>query len=189
MPATGFHAIRGGGATARFAAGEAELLRGLVSQVAELLGEDLAAPPPEAATADPAASLEDLIRISENSQLPTDPVLARLLPDAYQDDQDASGEFRRYTEQSLRSGKVAAARTVLDTLPPDGGRIRLTEEQSQVWLRALNDIRLALGVRLEITEDRDDMLERASRGGQDAAGLWVYDWLSLLQETLVESIW
>ena len=48
----------------------------------------------------------------------TIPVLARLLPDAYRDDTEAAGEFRRFTEQDLRSGKVAAARTVLDTLPP-----------------------------------------------------------------------
>ena len=48
---------------------------------------------------------------------------------------------------------MAAAKTVLDTLPERGGRISLSEPQAQVWLRALNDIRLALGVRLGVTED------------------------------------
>ena len=59
---------------------------------------------------------------------PEDPVLARLLPDAYRDDPEAAGEFRRYTEQDLRSGKVAAAQTVLATLPAKGGQVRLGPE-------------------------------------------------------------
>jgi hypothetical protein len=130
-----------------------------------------------------------MFTLSDSAMLPDDPVLARLLPDAYPDDPAAAGEFRRYTESGLRSGKVAAARTVLDTLPEGGGRVRLSAEQAQAWLRSLNDIRLALGVRLEVTEDRDAMLERADQGGPQAAGLWIYDWLTLLQETLVEALW
>ena len=39
-----------------------------------------------------------------------------------------------------------------------------------------------------VTEDRDAMLKRASQGGPQAAGLWIYDWLTLLQETLVEAL-
>jgi hypothetical protein len=130
-----------------------------------------------------------MFALSDSATPPDDPVLARLLPDAYPDDPAAAGEFRRYTESGLRSGKVAAARTVLDTLPEDGGRIRLSPDEAQAWLRSLNDIRLALGVRLEVTEDRDAMLERASEAGPRAAGLWIYDWLTLLQETLVEALW
>ena len=84
---------------------------------------------------------------------------------------------------------MAAARTVLDTLPEDGGRIRLSGDQAQAWLRSLNDIRLALGVRLEVTEDREATLGRAGHDSPQAAGLWIYDWLTLLQETLVEALW
>ena len=130
-----------------------------------------------------------MFALSDSAMLPDDPVLARLLPDAYPDDAAAAGEFRRYTESGLRSGKVAAARTVLDTLPEDGGRIRLSADEAQAWLRSLNDIRLALGVRLEVTEDREAMLERAGQDSPQAAGLWIYDWLTLLQETLVEALW
>jgi Domain of unknown function (DUF2017) len=180
----GFRGVRGGGATARFAAVEAMLLRDLVSQVADLIGEGL--PPDQGESTE---TLEQMVGLSDNSRLPDDPILARLLPDAYRDDQDASGEFRRYTEHGLRSGKVAAAQTVLDTLPATGGRVLLTEDQAQAWLRALNDVRIALGVRLDVSEDRDEMLDRADRGGQEASGLMVYDWLSLLQSTLVQAIW
>ena len=211
LPGRGFRAARGGGATARFARAEAMLLRNLVGQVAELVGGDqpLAGerPPgaqpgagePSGAGERPLAEGEDVVpdsrqleamfALSDSAMLPDDPVLARLLPDAYPDDPAAAGEFRRYTESGLRSGKVAAARTVLDTLPEGGGRVRLSVDQAQAWLRSLNDIRLALGVRLEVTEDREAMLERASQGGPQAAGLWIYDWLTLLQETLVEALW
>jgi hypothetical protein len=211
LPGSGFRAIRGGGAAARFAPAEAMLLRNLAGQVAALVGgeQSLTGEPPAPAEPPPAGEqpgaeeqpgagdeavvdsgqLEAMFALSDSAMLPDDPVLARLLPDAYPDDPAAAGEFRRYTESGLRSGKVAAARTVLDTLPEGGGRIRLSAEQAQAWLRSLNDIRLALGVRLEVTEDRDAMLERASEAGPRAAGLWIYDWLTLLQETLVEALW
>jgi hypothetical protein len=177
----GFRRVRRGGAAARFGTTEAQLLRGLVGQVAELLGED----PPGAAGADPAVQM---LGLSENSELPDDPVLARLLPDAYRDDQDSSAEFRRYTEHSLRSGKMAAAQTVLDTLPDEGGEVRLTADQAQAWLRSINDVRLALGVRLDISEDPGELERRAGEGGPQAAALWIYDWLSFLLGTLVDAL-
>ena len=120
---------------------------------------------------------------------PDDPVLARLLPDAYRDDTEAAGEFRRFTEQDLRSGKAAAARTVLDTLPEEGGKVELSEQDAQVWLRALNDVRLALGVRLEITEDTAQRSQDLDPADPRSAYLWVYDWLTYLQETLVRALW
>jgi Domain of unknown function (DUF2017) len=218
----GFRAVRGGGATARFAPAEAVLIRNLAGQLAELVGGDQplagerppgaqpgAGDPPGTPEAPGAAEapgtgerapageedavpdtgqLEAMFALSDSALPPDDPVLARLLPDAYPDDPAAAGEFRRYTESGLRSGKVAAARTVLDTLPEGGGRVRLSPDEAQAWLRSLNDIRLALGVRLEVTEDRDAMLERAGEGGAQAAGLWIYDWLTLLQETLIEAL-
>jgi hypothetical protein len=181
----GFRRIRrGGGAVARFPTAEAMLLRSLVGQVAELLGDEQAGEA-GAAGGDP---LADLLALSENSELPDDPVLARLLPDAYQDDQDASAEFRRYTERGLRSGKVAAAQTVLDTLPAEGGEIRLSADQGQAWLRSINDVRLALGVRLDVSEDPEEMYKRAEQGGPVAAGLMIYDWLSFLLDSLVQAL-
>jgi hypothetical protein len=202
----GFRPSRGGGATARFGAVEAANIRYLVGLIVELLGgtpdeepadqprDDLPARPPEGPSDGPDDSLpsaDDLaamIGLTENPELPSDPALARLLPDAYQDDPEASGEFRRYTEQGLRSGKVAAARTVLATLPPKGGRVRLSGPEAQAWLRALNDVRLALGVRLEVTEDFDEQVARMSPDDPRLAYAGVYQWLGYLQETLVEAL-
>jgi [CysO sulfur-carrier protein]-S-L-cysteine hydrolase len=175
----GFRRTGRGGAAARFGSTEAQLLRLMVGQVADLLGDD----PPGAAGVDPFAQM---LGLSENSELPDDPVLARLLPDAYRDDQDASAEFRRYTEHDLRSGKVTAAQTVLDTLPGEGGEVRLTADQAQAWLRSVNDVRLALGVRMGVTEDPEEMERLAGQGGPRAAALWIYDWLSYLLGTLVD---
>jgi Domain of unknown function (DUF2017) len=193
----GFRARRRGGVTARFAASQANIIRALVSQVEELIagpaGEDGAVPGAAGRGGAVPGPLEDLEALlgntGEAAAPPDDPVLARLLPDAYRDDSEAAGEFRRFTEQELRSGKLAAAQTVLDTLPEDGGRVELTEEDAQVWLRALNDVRLALGVRLEITEDTAQRTHDLDPADPRSAYLWVYDWLTYLQETLVRALW
>ena len=159
-------------------------------------GSGTASSGPDAAGADrPPDPLDDLARLlgqageTGPATPPDDPVLARLLPDAYADDADAAGDFRRFTEQELRNGKAAAARTVLATLPEDGGRVRLSEEEAQVWLRALNDVRLALGVRLSITEDFEARLQDLDPADPRSAYMWVYDWLTFLQETLVRALW
>jgi hypothetical protein len=138
---------------------------------------------------DPLDDLARLLGQAGPATPPDDPVLARLLPDAYRGDTEAAGDFRRFTEQELRNGKAAAARTVLATLPEDGGRIRLSEEEGQVWLRALNDVRLALGVRLSITEDFQARAADLDPADPRSAYMWVYDWLTFLQETLVHALW
>ncbi len=206
----------GDGATARFAAGQAGIIRNLVSQVADLIGGGTpdSAPgesltggsltggsltaeaaagtgpdsPDAALLAGSAAALAAELQLTDAATPPSDPALARLLPDAYRDDPQAAAEFRRYTEHGLRSAKIAAARTVLATLPARGGRIRLTAADSQAWLRALNDVRLALSVRLDVTEDFDSDVAQMDRGDPRFAYVWVYQWLAYLQETLVEAL-
>ena len=126
--------------------------------------------------------------LTDATEAPRDPVLARLLPDAYRDDPEAAGEFRRYTELSLRDGKVAAARTVLGTLPARGGRVRLSQPDAEAWLRALNDVRLALGVRLGVTDDFEEVGNGINPADPRAAYVWVYHWLAYLQESLVEAL-
>jgi hypothetical protein len=117
-------------------------------------------------------------------------VFPRLLPDAYSGDPDAAAEFRRLTETSLRSEKAEAARQVLADLAaaePEG-RVRVDETAARVWLCALNDLRLALGTRLEITEQSYDELERLRATDPRASTYAVYSWLGWLQETLVRAL-
>jgi len=173
-----------GGAAAFFEQPQAGVIRSLVSQVAELISAD-AETGEEGAQAD---NLEAELGLSSHAEPPDDPVLARLLPDAYSDNPEASAEFRRYTEETLRSGKVASAQVVLASLPPAGGEVRLSEPECQQWLRALNDVRLALSVRLGITDEDEDLTEGLAADDPRSAYLWVYQWLAYLQDSLLEAL-
>jgi hypothetical protein len=173
-----------GGAAAFFEQPQAGVIRSLVSQVAELISAD-------AETGDEGAQAGDLeaeLGLSSHAEPPDDPVLARLLPDAYSGDPEAAAEFRRYTEETLRSGKVASAQVVLASLPPAGGEVRLSEPECQQWLRALNDVRLALSVRLGITDEDDDLTESLAVDDPRSAYLWVYQWLAYLQDSILEAL-
>ena len=187
-----FRPTRGGGVRAWLAAPEASLLRSLVGQVLTLIAPDGPVPPrpQDAATATSWDDLEALLG-EDPAAIPTtpeDPVLARLLPDGYRDDPEAAGEFRKYTEPALRSAKQQAALAMLDTLPDAGGRIQLTPEQAQAWLKALNDVRLALGVRLDVTEDFEQQWTKLKQDDPQWAAYEVYAWLGAVQESLVQAL-
>ena len=171
---------RRGAVTADLDAGEAGLLAALAEDLLGLLGEG------EQAHEDPLAAMVGLS--SGPLPLPEDPALARLLPDAYADDDHAAAEFRRFTEHDLRAGKRADAGTVLATLAPllgQGGRLVLDRDQVDAWLGTLNDLRLVLGTRLEVTEDTP--LE-VPDDDPHAQALLVYGWLGWLQESLLSCI-
>ncbi len=175
-----------GGAACVFEPSEADIIRTLVSHVAELVrseGESA-----QASKGGPPDELEMLLGLSGNDELPDDPILARLLPDAYNDDPEASAEFRRYTEESLRSGKINSAQAVLASLPAGGGEVVLSEPQCQQWLRTLNDVRLALGTLLGITEDNQDLIEDFSLDEPPSAEIVAYQWLSELQDSLINAL-
>jgi hypothetical protein len=188
-----FRPTRGGGARAWLAASEASLLRNLVGQVMTLIAPENAETPPGSRVEahDEIAALEALLHASPAGQTPAapeDPVLARLLPDGYRDDPDAASEFRKYTEPALRSAKQQVAQQVLDTLPDAGGRIHLTQEQAMAWLKALNDVRLALGIRLGVTEDFEEQWRRLTQDDPQWAAFEVYAWLGAVQESLVQAL-
>jgi Domain of unknown function (DUF2017) len=170
-----------GGVGLRLEPEEAALVRALMEQLLELLGDGPGADDELAA-----------VGITDRATLPEDPVLARLFPDAYREDGPAAGEFRRYTEMGLREGKRAAADTVLATLRDSGsGGVRavLDHEQAQCWLRSLNDVRLALGTRLDISEEWYEEASRLRADDPRTAMFAAYDWLTTLQEGLVRAVW
>ncbi len=191
-----FRSVRGGGARAWLAAAEASLLRSLVGQIMSLVEPEgpagnragnRASDLVSGQDADLAA-LEAMLHGPGADKIPEDPVLARLLPDGYRDDPESAGEFRRYTENSLRSAKHAAAQEMLDTLPEAGGRIQLTQDQALSWLKALNDVRLALGVRLGVTEDFEEQWARLKADDPQWTAFEVYAWLGAVQESLVQAL-
>jgi hypothetical protein len=190
-----FRSVRGGGARAWLAAAEASLLRSLVSQVMSLVepddledqGQDRGQEQGHDEDAELAA-LEAMVQGPGVDNPPDDPVLARLLPDGYRDDPEAAGEFRRYTEPALRSAKHQAAQEMMDTLPEAGGRIQLTQDQALSWLKALNDVRLALGVRLGVTEEFEEQWARLKPDDPQWSAFEVYAWLGAVQESLVQAL-
>jgi hypothetical protein len=188
-----FRPIKGGGASAWLSADEATLLRTLVVPVMELLNDPARPAPAAGQPAESTDLFDDLEKMFNETtaappDAPADPVLARLLPDAYQDDDEAAGEFRKYTESSLREAKKYFAQTLLDTVPPKGGRVKLTADQARDWLRALNDVRLMFGVRLEVTEDFDEQLASLDQKDPRLAAFEVYGWLGAVQDSLVRAI-
>lgn len=196
---SGFRRSRGT-ITIKMGEDERQVLRLLVGDLAKLVA------PEDRPHEDPLARL---VGIDSDAVTPQDPVLARLLPDGYGDDPEAAGEFRRFTERALREGKVADAVTVLDSLQSSSSRLSLTDEVAGSWLRTFNDVRLALGTRLEVTDDPQEMRQRlqvlstvAARwdpGDDDTApevaeavaelgAYGAYDWLTYLQESLVHAL-
>ena len=114
-----------------------------------------------------------------------DPVLDRLLPAGHRSDPELAADYRDLTESSLRTGKADDLATVRAGLPPDGGTVRLDPEEAGAWLRTSNDLRLALGTRLDIQEDTEPPEDLASEEGQQLA---VYYWLTGLQGSLVDAL-
>jgi hypothetical protein len=190
-----FKKRRRGGITATFEIGEAHLLANLSGQVVELLRDRNGA---EESDSDPLAAQ---LGMGGPSLPPEDPVLKRLLPDAYRDDQEDAGEFRRFTERSLTSAKVLNAETLIGSLV-DGGltfgelpdedgdpvEVELDDDEVQAWLRALTDVRLSLAVRLGIETDEDTMLVAQSDDDAVAAMSDIFEWLGYVQETLVAAL-
>ncbi|WP_151775110.1 DUF2017 domain-containing protein [Streptomyces abyssomicinicus] len=203
MPGT-FEPLPGGGASVALDDVEISIIRSLAAQLLELIGPG----PAEDASADPLAELF----ADGPSEPPSDPVLRRLFPDAYTDPakfpdtaqqaeeaKASSAEFRRYTENDLRAGKREDALAVvrgLDELTLEsggagtgGGVLRLTPERSLRWLKALNDIRLAIAARLDITDEEDsEILYRLPDTDERKPLVMAYLWLGGLQESLVETL-
>ncbi len=112
---------------------------------------------------------------------PNDPGLRRLFPRAYEDEQDEAA-YRRLLGNELLEGRRRALQVLAETADAQ----RLTGEQAQAWLTALNDLRLFLGTRLEVSDE--SLLEDLAEDDPRAPELALYAYLSWLQEQLVEAL-
>jgi len=196
----GFHRRRGGCVIATFTGFEGDLLRSLASQIVELLRSERAAP----SSGDP---LEQMLDMSGPTSEPEDPVLARLFPNAYRDDDEAAGEFRRFTEGALRDSKAEAAVGVIESLEeaglpaePDPGLaegrdrgdltidVELDHDAAMSWVKSFTDIRLALATRLGVEEGDDDYWLALPDEDPRAHVYDIYQWVGYLQETLVGAL-
>ena len=126
-----------------------------------------------------------------------DEAVARLVPDAYRDDDAAAGEFRRLTQHDLLDRRRDDAARVLETLRRDGVRLRpdevtdadahaafvveLDDLAVAAWLRTLTSVRLVMATRLGVIYDDDGDRPDDPRFG-------VYDWLGFRLEGLLEAL-
>jgi len=137
---------------------EGELLRGVVREYLELLDADRA---------------------------PGDPVMARLFPSASLDDPTVAADFHDLSADDLDQHKRQTAKRVLDYLEPGDNR-PLTDEEQEAWLVLLTDLRLAMGVRLGVTEETFNTFPNPNDPAQWP--LAVLHYLGSLQESLVNAI-
>jgi Domain of unknown function (DUF2017) len=190
-----FTSMGRGRAYGEFAVLEADLVRNLVAQVIELVRDES---PESVSTPDPIAGI--MQQLDGPITPPEDPVLERLLPDAYRDDPEAAGEFRRFTERGLRDEKATNGVRVLESLEEAGlpaqvtaddettVEVELSPDQVAAWLRTLTDVRLALATRLGVEQDDDNYWEALADDDPRAYLHDIYDWLGFVQESLVVAV-
>lgn len=163
---------------AQFSDSEKEVLINLSQQIIELLAERV-----DHNDQDPLAAM---VGITFHDSPPDDEVLLRLLPNAYADGVDAS-EFRRYTESVLRTKKQAHAMSIRTMLmSSEDGSIELNHDLANAWLGGINDIRLALGVRLNVEKNTHEELELLAPDDPMRGVYGVYSWLGWLQGNLLQ---
>ncbi|HEX4907734.1 MAG TPA: DUF2017 family protein [Actinomycetes bacterium] len=121
-----------------------------------------------------------------------EPVNRRLFPPAYLDvaDIEHDAEFQRLMHDDLVTEKLANLDLVTDTLARGSTSVRrwtveLTDEEATAWLGVLNDLRLALGVRLDITEDFDGDVDDTD---PRAPALRLLSYLGWLEEQLLHAL-
>lgn len=170
---------------------ELHILINLVEQLLELLGERNFTHHYQ--SDDPFAQLmaASIGNLESRIEQPEDPVLQRLLPDAYADPESAA-EFRKYTESSLRLVKQTHLMYLREQLvfPVDHelpkADIAVTDPTQ--WLIAINDLRLALAVRLGIKTDSFAEYEKMKDSDRQKPLFAVYFWLGSIQESLISNL-
>ncbi len=157
------------------------MIADLVDQVRQLLAGRRAE-----SGADPLARITGM-NLAPSTQ-PRDPALVRLLPNFSADDPELSAALRTLREPDVIEMKDSAAVALLDSLPRGGGSVHLDEQVAQAWVSAINDVRLAIGVRLNITDDEYEGPSGLDPSGDEMAIFATYRWLSAVQDSLVSAM-
>jgi hypothetical protein len=84
-----------------------------------------------------------------------DPATRRLFPTAYPDDEKRDAEYRDLVGDELLRGQLDALDTVERTVD---GEV-LDRDELEAWMRALNGVRLAIGTRLDVSEEEVDDID------------------------------
>jgi hypothetical protein len=153
-----FHSLPGGGVRLVLDADEARVLHGLAAELRSILT---------------GAGPSD------------DPVVERLFPAAYDDPHDEE-TYRDLVAGDLEQGKIAGLDAVTDALDSGDADVALDAEAASGWLATLTDLRLALGTRLGVDEER--MAAAVDQSAPDAAAMTVLHWLGWMQEGILNAL-
>ena len=119
------------------------------------------------------------LRAALEGDATADPAFKRLFPVAYAQDPEHEAEYRALVGDELRTKRLAQVELVLAT----SRATRLTEEELVAWMGAVNDLRLVLGTRLDVSEETDLAVDPSH---PDAAAYGLYAYLGWLLELLVD---
>lgn len=161
-----------------------DLLDSLTGQLIELLSDGM---PEPVHTEDPFALWEaDLSDPEAEQESFSDPAMQRLFPNPYPQDPRAAHEYRRFTENDHRRGKIADA-GVLRRCLADAPPVKITDADVAPWLKTLNALRLVLATRLGI-DDEDAMADLHAMRDDDPRTMMgaIMDWLAYLQGIIIE---
>ena len=109
-----------------------------------------------------------------------EPDLRRLFPPAYARDRDADEEYRSMVGSELVESHQDALRVMAATLDQS----RLDDEQMAAWLTGLNELRLVLGTRLDVSEDQAPL----DPSDPSVPAMALYGYLTWLQQQAVEAL-
>jgi hypothetical protein len=164
---------------------EVAVLRTVIDEVLEILAPGAA--PDET---DPLAEMTGM-HLPAPPDPTAHPVLSRLFPAAYRDDAAAAEAFRVLAHGELAEAKREALTTMRAALPDDPesrADLRLDGPAAELWMRGLNDLRLALGTSIGIGPDWEDELARMSEDDPGWFAIAVYDRLTALQGALIDAV-
>lgn len=112
----------------------------------------------------------------------TSPVLRRLFPTAHPDDPEANAAYEALVHDQLLAQRLEALDIVESSL--EGGE--LTEEQLVGWMQAINSLRLVIGTRLDVSEDRDPL---AVADDDPDRPLWIsYELLTQMLAIVIDAL-
>ncbi len=106
--------------------------------------------------------------------------LQRLFPPAYADDPEREAEYRAMVHDELLERHLASLDSVEETLAATS----VDEAGLLTWMGAVNDLRLVLGTRLDVSED----MAPIDHDHPDAAAFAVYDYLTWLLDQIVDAL-
>lgn len=142
-----------------FPDGERELLQSLVPQLRELLTTGVA---------------------------DGDPSLNRLFPTAYPDDPERDAGYQALVRDELLEKRFTSLDVLESTLDAEASGREFTGDELSAAMRALNDLRLVLGTRLDVSEDDD--VDAIDPEDPDAPAWSVYHYLGMLVAFMVEAL-